>query len=507
MSQEQKSSKQTSQGSLLARAGFRGKTLWDWLEFLILPVVVAAAGVWFSVQQNEQQRSLEDQLTQDAALQSYIDQMSELMLHENLNAFLTRTDLSKSSETLVAYSVAKTRTATVLARLDSDHNKSAIRFLTEGGLIGATGADPVSILWAINLQGVDFRGISLIRAGLANADFSGANLARANLSYSDLTDANLTDANLTDANLTGANLGDRIENLSADATTVGGDISLDSSGKVGAILTNANLTGANLTDADLTDANLEGVDLTSANLSRALGITGRQLEEQTASLEGATMPNGQKYEDWKENPRPITTRRYNPLPASGALRVGGYATEEFEPTFHFTVGEGWEILVPETADGLGIGHRLQEEYFNMFSPVYVYDPNNLRSRILAPENTDQLVSWLQKHPNLVTSRPVPVSVGGVPGVAIEVTDITVSETTEETLRSYCGVEQPCVPLLAMSATSGYRFTKASVGRKTRFVFVDVRGETVVFDINAPEDNFGEFLPEAQKVLDTVEWQE
>src|SRR5215203_815746 len=320
MSQEQKSSKQTSQGSLLARAGFRGKTLWDWLEFLILPVVVAAAGVWFSVQQNEQQRSLEDQLTQDAALQSYIDQMSELMLHENLNAFLTRTDLSKSSETLVAYSVAKTRTATVLARLDSDHNKSAIRFLTEGGLIGATGADPVSILWAINLQGVDFRGISLIRAGLANADFSGANLARANLSYSDLTDANLTDANLT--------------------------------------------------DADLTDANLEGVDLTSANLSRALGITGRQLEEQTASLEGATMPNGQKYEDWKENPRPITTRRYNPLPASGALRVGGYATEEFEPTFHFTVGEGWEILVPETADGLGIGHRLQEEYFNMFSPVY-----------------------------------------------------------------------------------------------------------------------------------------
>src|SRR5215204_5013424 len=462
MSQEQKSSKQTSQGSLLARAGFRGKTLWDWLEFLILPVVVAAAGVWFSVQQNEQQRSLEDQLTQDAALQSYIDQMSELMLHENLNAFLTRTDLSKSSETLVAYSVAKTRTATVLARLDSDHNKSAIRFLTEGGLIGATGADPVSILWAINLQGVDFRGISLIRAGLANADFSGANLARANLSYSDLTDANLTDANLT---------------------------------------------GANLTDANLTDANLEGVDLTSANLSRALGITGRQLEEQTASLEGATMPNGQKYEDWKENPRPITTRRYNPLPASGALRVGGYATEEFEPTFHFTVGEGWEILVPETADGLGIGHRLQEEYFNMFSPVYVYDPNNLRSRILAPENTDQLVSWLQKHPNLVTSRPVPVSVGGVPGVAIEVTDITVSETTEETLRSYCGVEQPCVPLLAMSATSGYRFTKASVGRKTRFVFVDVRGETVVFDINAPEDNFGEFLPEAQKVLDTVEWQE
>ncbi len=39
-------------------------------------------------------------------------------------------------------------------------------------------------------------------------------------------------------------------------------------------------------------------DLSGANLSEALGITNEELEQQAESLEGATMPNGQKYEDW-----------------------------------------------------------------------------------------------------------------------------------------------------------------------------------------------------------------
>jgi hypothetical protein len=35
--------------------------------------------------------------------------------------------------------------------------------------------------------------------------------------------------------------------------------------------------------------------------------------------------------------------------------------------------------------------------------------------------------------------------------------------------------------------------------------VDVGGETVVIDVAAPADKFDEFLPKAQKVLDSVEW--
>jgi hypothetical protein len=44
--------------------------------------------------------------------------------------------------------------------------------------------------------------------------------------------------------------------------------------------------------------NLSGATLTRADLSNATGITNDELEQQAKSLEGATMPNGQKYEDW-----------------------------------------------------------------------------------------------------------------------------------------------------------------------------------------------------------------
>jgi len=83
-------------------------------------------------------------------------------------------------------------------------------------------------------------------------------------------------------------------------------------------LSEANLNNANLSRANLTYANLSGATLRNANLSYAVligadlegatGITNEQLYQQGKSfaksfegattLEGATMPNGQKYEDW-----------------------------------------------------------------------------------------------------------------------------------------------------------------------------------------------------------------
>jgi uncharacterized protein YjbI with pentapeptide repeats len=508
MTQEQESSKQTSRGGLWVRAGFRGKSVWDWLELLIVPVVLAAAGLWFSVQQDARQRAIENQRTQDAALQSYIDQISELMIHDNLNGYLTKTELQKSPETLAAFAAAKARSATVLVKLDSHHNKSAIEFLMEGGLISMTEEDPISIFWNLNLAGADFRGINFDRVGLWNADLTGANLSQANLTYADFTDANLTDANLTDANLTGANLSDRTENTSDVTAGLPGQLTTTSfPDKVGANLTNADLTDANLTKANLTDAKLKGADLTSANLIHAVGITEEHLDEQAASLEGATMPNGQKYEDWIKHPRTHPSTARNTLPAGGAIPMGAYVTAEFKPAFYFEVGEGWQALVPEAADLIAMGFGPETEYFYdrevlyFINPSVVYDPSNPRTKLPAPENTAEWISWFQNHPNLDTSKPVPVTVGGASGEAIEVTGINAPGTFRDLYRQFCGA-QPCVPL--MLASTG-NFIGPYAGTKYQFVIVDVGGETVISIIGAPADNFSEFLPRGQKILDTVEW--
>jgi hypothetical protein len=61
------------------------------------------------------------------------------------------------------------------------------------------------------------------------------------------------------------------------------------------------LNGANLSGADLSGADLGGAYLIDANLSDAKGVTNEELEQQALSLVDATMPNGQKYEDWLES--------------------------------------------------------------------------------------------------------------------------------------------------------------------------------------------------------------
>jgi hypothetical protein len=59
------------------------KSGWEYLELLsalAIPIVLAAAGFWFTAQQDVRQRQVEERRAQDAALQAYLDQMSTLAL-------------------------------------------------------------------------------------------------------------------------------------------------------------------------------------------------------------------------------------------------------------------------------------------------------------------------------------------------------------------------------------------------------------------------------------------
>jgi hypothetical protein len=92
-----------------------------------------------------------------------------------------------------------------------------------------------------------------------------------------------------------------------------------------------------------------------------------------------------------------------------------------------------------------------------------------------------------------------VSVGGESGKQI---DVTYSSTSENHSRDFCG-RDPCVPLYK-GATSESPIVRYE-GWTDRLIIVDVGKETVIIDVAAPADKFDEFLPKAQKVLDTVEW--
>ena len=253
--------------------GFRGMTVRNWLEILIVPMVLVGIGLVFEMRQDVRQQQIEEQRAQDAALQSYFDQMSTLLMDH---------DLRSSDEGSEVRNLARARTLTVLASLDPTRKTALIRFLGDAALIQSTSTESDDVI--IALSGADLSDAPLSASGtdLIEARLDGANLSDADLSNTIMNEAFLWRANLRSANLSGAALG--------GANLYDADLS-------NADVMEAKLRRADLSGADLSGLILSGADLSNANLSNAEGVTNQQLEREAYSLFEATMSNGQKYED------------------------------------------------------------------------------------------------------------------------------------------------------------------------------------------------------------------
>jgi uncharacterized protein YjbI with pentapeptide repeats len=333
------------------------KSLWDFLDLLIVPLALAIIGFGFTAQQqarqtqienqrDERAQAVEEQRAQNAALQAYLDQMNHLVLEEGLVG-------SEKGDNVFA--LAKARTTTVLAQFDGEHNQAVTRFLSDAGLLREPAllakADlpdaklHKAVLQNANLADTNLMGANLTDAVLVDADFSteekvdggtqtitadlrkadlsratllGANLSECTLKEATLTDASfLQSADLSGANLQGADLRDAaLQGTDLSPATVSGyppgllpkeptnltDADLRDAALQGANLNSAVLQNANLTNADLTNANLTNANLRDADLGEATGWTMEQLTA-ARSLEEATMPNGQKYEEWIKSSR------------------------------------------------------------------------------------------------------------------------------------------------------------------------------------------------------------
>jgi uncharacterized protein YjbI with pentapeptide repeats len=338
-------------------------------------------------------------------------------------------------------------------------------------------------LYRADLSDANLRGANLRGADLHGADSSDphpwtvADLRSANLSDSFGSEANLSDLNLSDLNLSDAFL--REANLSdADLDDAGlKDANLSRANLSGAGLKDANLRGANLSGADLSGADLSSANLSYADLSHAKGMSNEELEQETSSLGSATMPDGQRHKS-------VTTK--------------------FEPALSYYISESWEAR--EAPDELRLRYfrgPIPEGGLFFTSPSHVFDPSSpsKAKKGSAPENAKEWLSWFQRHPNLETSKPDPVSVGGASGMQI---DVTASSTLEDYPEKVCYGGR-CVPLYPGSGFPIPSYPPAADAEKNRYIIVDVRGETVVINVTAPPGKFDAFSPKAQKVLDTVEW--
>lgn len=235
--------------------GLGDKKLWDILQLLIVPIVLAGVAVGLQEyakqreeKQQKEEKAKEQQLAADKANQEtlarYLDQMAASLKDGLL-------DTKPSYETFI---VAQARTVTTLQALDSYRQHLVIQFLNT-----AKPDDSESPNKNSNWKGLLY-GARMYKANFRGSDLSGAPFNGIILNSSTLIDANFRYATLSNANLDYVNLS-------------------------GADLSHANLNGASLLDAILNNA-----DLTGANLIKSTNWDEDQLSK--AKLCKTRLPEG-----------------------------------------------------------------------------------------------------------------------------------------------------------------------------------------------------------------------
>jgi uncharacterized protein YjbI with pentapeptide repeats len=207
-------------------------------------------------------------------------------------ADLSRADLGKADLSDADLNSADLRRASLRG---ADLRGADLRAADLRGEADLSGAD----LSSTDLRKASLRGANLSWAKLIGADLRGADLREADLMRVDLRGAYLKGADLRKAYLRWANLW---ANLREEATNLMWaklrEADLRRADLRRAYLRGAYLNSADLSGADLREANLRGADLREADLSWVIGKTNEEVKQQAISLKDATMPDGQKYEDW-----------------------------------------------------------------------------------------------------------------------------------------------------------------------------------------------------------------
>jgi hypothetical protein len=99
-------------------------TFWHVVGAVVIPLSGGLLIVWvgslFNRHQREREEAVENKQAQDSALQSYLDQMSDLLVNQHLRSLPSGSDIHR---------LAEARTSEVLLGLDGDRKRRPLKRL------------------------------------------------------------------------------------------------------------------------------------------------------------------------------------------------------------------------------------------------------------------------------------------------------------------------------------------------------------------------------------------
>ena len=167
----------------------------------------------------------------------------------------------------------------------------------------------------------------------------------------------------------------------------------------------------------------------------------------------------------------------------GPLAAGTYRTTVFETPFTFTVPEGWAnyedlpgnvLLVPPGSDILGVDANTSD-FVGVYQGVAVEDSIcQPRPEAGVGTSAEAMAAALASRPGIIVSDPVPVEVGGLSGLVIDI-------VTDSSSDAGCHLPDfpfPIVPLFIGMGPASLEHSQWGDGFTTRLYLLD-RGDTNV----------------------------
>ena len=167
------------------------------------------------------------------------------------------------------------------------------------------------------------------------------------------------------------------------------------------------------------------------------------------------------------------------------LQAGEYEPRLFRPHVSFTLGRGWEND-RYYADAFSLGRALprgQRGGLSIGNVVEVFEEDERRT---LPPGPGEFLRYLGSLDGIRAERPVPVEIGGVEGIEVDV-----EVTGQKPLRLFAVWED---------------VFNLEPGSRNRLIILDIEETSVVIVIEAPAEQFEAFVAEVAPVLDSFEFE-
>ena len=241
-------------------SGFQKKSFWDWLQLLIVPLMLALGAFYLNSAADFRDYQIAQEQKHQEILTDYFSKMQDLIVETKKSKQTPGSKESNSEERLLLEfrPTAQALTLSVLEQLDGKRKGKVITYLAESQLITANNDNPSS-LPEIKLNGANLKEIVLKNVDLYsiidmknkdriingikinNANMERANLSKVNLFKSDLMGSNLENATLQNVNFAGS--------------------TMKSSRFINGQITDVDFTGVNLSETIFDNIKLENITI------------------------------------------------------------------------------------------------------------------------------------------------------------------------------------------------------------------------------------------------------